>query len=38
MKKGKQKKKAKINLRTLVLFSVILLVVLIVYTKFKDPV
>ena len=38
MKKGKQKKKAKINLSTLVLFSIILLVVLIVYTKFKDPV
>ena len=36
--KGKLKKKAKINLSILVLFSVIHLVVLIVYTKFKDPV
>ena len=37
-KKENRKKKAKINLSTLVLFSVIHLVVLIMYTKFKDPV
>ena len=35
---GGYKKKAKINLSTLVLFSVIHFVVLIMYTKFKDPV
>ena len=35
-KSGKQKKKASINLGTLVLFSVIHLVVLIVYTKIED--
>ena len=31
-----RKKKAKVNLSTLVLFTVIHLVVLIVYTKFED--
>ena len=36
--KKEKKKKAKINLSDLVLFSVIHLVVLVVYTKFKDPV
>ena len=37
IEKGKKlKKKAKINLGTLVLFSVMHLVVLNVYTKFKD--
>ena len=37
MEKGKNiKKKAKINLSTLILFSVMHLVVLILYTKFKD--
>ena len=35
-KKGKIKKKAKLNLSTLVLFTVMHLVVLIVYTKFED--
>ena len=35
-KKEKLKKKAKVNLRTMVFFSVIHLVVLIVYTKFED--
>ena len=35
-KSGKQKKKANINLGTLVLVSVIHLVVIIVYTKFGD--
>ena len=35
-KKGKIKKKAKLNLSTLVLFTVIHLVVLIMYTKFED--
>ena len=37
IEKGKNKKEDKINLSTLVLFSVIHLVALIVYTKFKDP-
>ena len=36
-RKRENRKKAKINLSTLVLFSVIHLVVLIVYTKFKEP-
>ena len=36
LKKGKIEKEGKINLSTLVLFSVMHVVVLMLYTKFKD--